>query len=906
MAQTLIPPFYQVDRGGFAGPGDYNPDEAQPGVPAAGEPKRKYIRVPDGSGGWTYYVVAEGTSVDPARVTASGGEVVDLPAAWNIQDGYHEAASGAPQPPPAQNPSPAPPPSASPAAPAAAPPAPQPGAPTNVPGTLNNVPGQFGSANDIQPQDLRGKQWVYIRRPEYNGAASDVVSYGTDPNDTKSTVVPVDSPLARAQLADPTARANVFSLDTNYIIRGDPTQINPNLLLSNNFQQAAKRYGANIVGYSEGGPPQLEGADQNAKSYDVTWELADGTKLKYTFAKFTDGANGSTYWRTTGAPVMNTDGVKDPESKASTINLQTAQAEAQRAQAAYQRGQIPEQEAKAAEARALQAEKEWNSQHNYGYVTHEEAAKGALTRAQVVQAGTQAENTAQNTASTAQGTINQTYQNVLQYYRDITNDEATAQRLTMEYFNNKANVDAGNNRLALDAAKSEVDANTAANTQRVSLANNRLSQAGQGMTDDFRAASDLNQYLKPGSTKGADAFLAMQALRYATAKKYGAFDVNDVDLRYDESKLPNGIRAFANPSAPSFATYPNLDDMRNEAYNTSDRWGAHNRPAPPGTGEIVKPKTVPSIDATLPPGQPRPGTAGPQTPKPTSAPQAAAPKPNNLGNGEAMDDIITLQGPDGGVTRVSRGGYYYGLQHGQYGGYQVANAEPGSAYAVIDGEYVKKPSPTVSPRPDQTQVGSQIDDTISPPAAAPAPTSAPAGNERPDDILTIYDPREDKTVQVDRATWEDQVRKFPVFADPGRGLQIQNAEPGALYTRNPDGTYTRNGDTFNGPAAPSGYGTPPAGSGESPDVPQTATTGNVSRVQGPTGSGYVQPAALADLTGPSAGLQYTAQILGNQGGQADPEEVRRKRLQQQIMGMSSPNAIYGLFDGAYDQYPTFF
>ena len=679
-------------------------------------------------------------------------------------------------------------------------------------------------------------------------------------------IVRADSPVAQqARVSGIRPTPALVDLTTTPVVPGiPPAQIPNELSLSPNFD-AAHRYisqsgPAQIVAYEAVGV-QGEDAGQMVQGHKVKWRLPNGVEQTFTFRQSGD------QMIVAGAPETDISGYTSPNkalAEKAEAEYKAALAEKARLEAQQIPGQIESQALKNAKERADAAERAFNTSINLGNRTHAEALEDRKTEAGIALTRAQADAVAPNVQVAQQGAQNQTYQNVLQYFRDQGHDEAKAVELTLQYFNNRANVDNQNNTLAVSAARAQVDAQTSANTQRVSLANNRLNASNSGFSDDARSAMDLNQYLKPGSTKGADAFMAMQALRYANARKYGAFDVNDADLRYDPTKLPSGITAFANPSNPSFTPYPTWDEM-NQASDGMRGRVVQNRPAPSGFTpmpiQTAPPTTVQRTTTAGVPAQaagaPRPTVAQPAPAQAGRAASVVQPKPAD-GN-ERPDDVLTVVGQQGTAELMTRADYERKRAAGQLPtDVVVKNAESGEGYVrAADGRIV--------PRVQSS--------------AATAPRAA-GGNERPDDVLTIYSQYDGVEKQISRSEWEEQLQHHPHLRDPAV-YNVTNAESGLLYDRDPNtGTYVRKPD----------YGPQP--------VPVEPT------FRGDTSSSVrpMAPAAVADLTAPSQAAAGAHTLL--QG--PDPEEERRRRQRAFMAQYGTPEGIYGVFEGSFPTVPTYF
>lgn len=837
-------PIYQVNRGDAPPPG---------AVPPAATPQKKMIRILR-DGRWYYY--DPGTFQDRFGPSANG-EPVTVDAV--VTDGYsHEATPAAPATPPAQ-----------PAAPVPA------GPPTLV--TQPTEISQQGGAN-VQAGQQPGLQgngpWVRISN------AGNVLG---------EHIVRADSPLAQqAQASGIRPQPVLVGLKTTPVIAGvPPAQIPDELSTAPNFD-AAYRYisqasggQARIIAYESVGV-QGENSGQQVAGHKVVFRLPNGAEQTYTFRQQGDDMV------VVGAPETNLSGVTTPEK----ANLEKAQAAYQAAAAEKIRlesqqipGQVESQELKNAKERADAAERAFNTAMGLGNRTHAEALDDRKTEAGI--ALTQAQTGAvavQNNVAQA-GAQNQTYQNVLQYFRDQGFDEAKSVELTLQYFNNRANVDNSNNTLAVSAARAQVDAQTSANTQRVSLANNRLNASNTGFSDDAKTAMDLNQYLKPGSEKGAEALMALQAMRYANARKYGAFDVNDTDLRYDESKLPSGIRAFANPSAPSFTAYPSWDEMNAASNGMRSRLQPNGeRPTPPGFTPITPTgpsSTTPRTAAAPPPGAARtpPGTPPPPNPyKP--GPPSTPPNP------VAAPTEVTTNTTD-----------------------PLSNAGIGARLAPPGG--FRTMDPATEP--------------LSPSAAAAASAATQSAQpvERDDDIITYLIPGRDPNDPSSYAHYyRIQVVK-PEFQQElaTNGLQLVTAQGReAFNAQYPEGDPRRWG-----PIPETPYNPKPGEPGHEPGKPlgqiqftPEAIASASRRTETPEGFGPEQyghttdnplsesygvrpvaPYAVTQLTEPSQATMQANALL------AQEEEERKRRNQAFMAQWGSPQAIYGLFEGEYPNPATF-
>jgi hypothetical protein len=766
---------------------------------------------------------------------------------------------------------------AQPAAPAPAPAAPAPAAPAPSLGT----PPLGGSATP--PQDQGGPNAQRSDQPGLEGSGPWVrVTPWDSGGDTLGVdIVRADSPAA--------AEARSRGVQPQPVRTGVRTvqgvAIPDELTMSSQFEGASRMLGSGqIIAWTAGRVPG-ENANQTIAEHKVTWRLANGAEQTFTFHK--QGDNGR--FMISGAPETNLAGVTSPE-KANLERAQAAyyqaQARAQAADEAFRRNQISEQELKNASLARDEAEKAWNTAMGYGNVTHAEAVKNALTQAQVVQTGVQTQNTAAQTAATIQGTQNQTYQNVLQYYRDLTGDEAKAVELTLQYFNNRANVDANNNQTALAAGRAQVDAEQGANTQRVSLANNRLSQSNQGFSEDFRSANDLNQYLKPGSSKGADAFLALQAMRYRNAEKYGAFDVNDEDLVFNPERLPNSIRAFANPSNPSFAQYPTYDEMRTAADGMIP--GRYGRPTPPSHTNVAQPATIPSAN-NVPgqPGAPRPGTAAAaQPPRPQQYPQAANPAPAGP--------------PPKPVTAEQATGY-----HNQ--GVNPATGEPNdqrtaavptsvqSGYVEVVGAdgvngLVSAAQYNTWPAEWKAAYRSTGKTTDALPALPSVPDEDP--------VLYVRHRRSGvvRAARLSQINGAPDHEQFEVI-DPNQGRPAVDG-PGATETPSPSVGALPGASPI--PSDAPDYGAPGMRV-----LPQPAAEQAPPSPVEPTSDAHysyrpVNPPPAVE--GPSPTLVRTERLL-----EPDPEEERRRRQREALVARyRSPAAIYGLFEGSFPEIEPYY
>ena len=872
-------PLNQVDRGSAPPPGDIQQPRRQ----------KRMVQVRQGDRLW-YYDVGSPEANQPGAVA------VDVDAV--VTHGYSHPAQPAASA-PAQS-----------AAPAGGTPPPQPSLGNNpIAPPLAESGGPGAQATDRQ--GLGPGQWVRIGTGDQVGV--DIVQAG--------------SPAAQAAINQGVRPVPVLTgLRTVHGVGLDD-----HLTTSGMFDAANRSMGngAQIIAAEAAGVPG-ENSSELTPGYKVTWRMANGAEQTFTFRRSATGT-----WAIAGAPETNLQGVTTPEKAAlerAQAQYQQAAAAHQQAQTAHTRGQIAKQDLDNAKTAADNAERAWNTAMGRGNVTHDDWVKQQETTARTGLLGAQTQQTEVQTQVAVTGAQNQTYNNVLQYYRDQGHDEAKAVELTLQYFNNLANTNNTNNTLALNAAKAQVDAETAANTQRVSLANNRLSQSNQGFSDDARQAMDLNQYLKPGSEKGVDALRALQAMRYHTAKKYGAFDVNDTDLRYDPSKIPSGIAAFANPSNPSFTSYPTWDEMHAARSGMRAAIMPNERSTPPDhTGRIqVPPK---------PAGPPPPTPQTPARPAASAAPSAQAtpqnpnrpPTPTRVAAIPVTTELpVQAQGPRPTINPIT--GEPTGL-----------NPLP---------EEARGPNPAINPI------------TGEPTGLAPLPNRS--STERPDDVLTY--------IHVNPATGQEErwiVRRDQM--QPGmheqwgtEGWQLERAEPnperrkpgGDLYQPLPPNEQshiqftpdavarasepapmqldaTRYGHISDSPllmkqgpehAAPQDGPTgqpnvtmreeeipfqpnvrmttetypsaaPMPNGGQGPYNPGPGRPGH--RPGEPTGVYPPTPASIAQMGATSPTVVGANALLA-----ADEEEKRRRR-ESFMQQWGSPNAIYGLFEGSYPEPSTF-
>lgn len=914
MAFEIFPNVYQADRGTAPAPGD---------LPANGQPRMVwYIAAPNGGGGVAYIRADDPRAASMATVPGARRIQIDeaqngningyndtTPGAWDLVKSQGTPASqGVPTAAPAEQ---APQQAAPPVTPAqtqptvapSPPTAPAPGAtnpgPSNSPslGTPGSPAGTGGSQS-AQQGDRAG---LYNGNQLATGRWMRATPWGANAGDQLGVdFVREDSDRGRALLAQPNYKPQFVNSSYRTV---DGIQVPEELALSEAFQAAVAANGTNIIGYDT--PP---GTDENGKpipTYAIKFRLPNGAEKTYKFA--TGGtrvdASGQShpYTRIAGSPEVDVSGVTTPEKDALTkaqTDYQVASAAAQRAETQLRAGQITKQDYDNAVAAMETAEKQRNYLL-YGTSATEKdlldqrhtAATTALTQANVGLVGAQ-------TAAAQQGTVNQTYNNVLQYYRDIYQDEAKALEATQRYFEQRAQTDTANNNTALGAARAAVDANTAANTQRVSLANNRLNASNTGFSDDFRQAADLNQYLKPGSTLGAQGFMAMQALRYANAKKYGAFDVNDSDLRYDESKLPNGIRAFMNPTNPSFATFPTLDEMlaaKDRVYASNNQ--GRERPKPPDHTQVQQPPTPPTVTPTPSPGY-KPGAPNPGasvTPAPRAGQTPPPPPPQNI----SPDDVITLVKNDDAntVIRIRRSDYDKARAQGGYpdkgeGSWRVDNAQngvgwepdPNKAGQVRPISQGQPPAGTGATSPAGLQPGESMDDIVT--------VEYPSRNGQPDQYIRLPRKQYLERVQAVREGSAPDTPEYQPYDEQKNpsGYRVVDAGPSSQYVWDPtEQTYK----PIQGPAQPQSL-LPPS---------PTSSTSAVAQRQTPSVPDRPYPLIQPyqpdpSLTGPLASLAPSQQLLTD----SYEEEQRKKR---QNLLPQSPEAVYSLFDGAYPSYPTF-
>lgn len=539
-----------------------------------------------------------------------------------VSTGAPSPATAPPDPPAATAPAPVATGAVAPTAAASAPVA----VPVTQPSPINNWPIKQNARTDagLYLPDAQGKPDLSKPAP---AAGPWLRINGVDSDEMGIAVVHADSPAGRAAIA-----AKQATVIPNTAIKGPGgVELDPRLTTSRMFQSRLAFLGADKILEAKVLAPNTVENQTGEYVWAVTYTGGGGAAKKTDKFQIT-GAQKDANGNNQGGQMQLVDDGKweiDPQKSPELVAAQTRQANASAALDDARRSALPgtekEQAIKNATAELDLAERELNGRLYGRAVPTKDLTTDTATVATT--RGTEA-----STAATLQGTQNQTYANVLQYYRDQGNNESKAIELTMTYFNNKANVDNNNNRQALDAGKAEVDAQTSANTQRVSLANNRLSQANSGYTDDLGKAIDLSQYLDKGSDAGYRGFMAFQALRDAHAQKYGAFDVNDKDLRYDRRNLPAGITAYSNPSNPSFATYPNINDMRNEGHATAQQMGNGVVPKPPDHTDVVKPVvTQPTAtNAALPKPATTAATAPPSGGPPAASTSTAQYVPTNM------------------------------------------------------------------------------------------------------------------------------------------------------------------------------------------------------------------------------------------------------------------------------------
>lgn len=872
----LFPPIFpqsvrEIDRGPVPTPGEPLPDA---------ERKIRYVRVSDGQGGW-YYYRADTTPGQAALRTATADNVYDRPASESpLPDGYHQVAQ-------------------TPAAPAsvAAPVAPQqpPSAPPQPAATStgNNYPPAVSNGANTHPNANAGLyrtdptsgqkieasgQWVRLSpynqpgQPQRYGdvIGVDVVRADSDAGLTATRAGQVLQPM-RTEWR--TSTGNQLPLD---------------LVTSEQFIGTAARAAAasggqpQVVEFQDSGKGQFASVS-GSQEYKVTFLLPNGAKQTFTYAmgqtrpdKDEQGTS-RTYVKLVKEDV-DTTGMTGPGRAAlekAQTDYQAALADKSRLDAQTVPGQIESQELKNAKDRVDATERAYNTSIGAGNVTHTEALNNLHTSGQIQNLAAQTENVQTNTQVAQVGAQNQTFQNMLQYFRDKVGDETKALELTMQFYNNRANVDQNNNTLANAAGRQMEEFKQGANTQRVSLANNRLSQASSGFTEDARAANDINQYLKPGSSKGADAMMALQAMRYANAKKYGAFDVNDADLRFDPTKLPTGITAFANPSAPSFATYPNIDDMLNNGSNVAARLGGRDRPAPPGLPQFPDRTPLPQPARSVAPSTVNATSAPAPRPNPASVAASVA-QPQRAAGNERPDDVLTVAGQQG-ASVMTRAQYEAAKASGVLpSGAVVKNAESGTLYdKTPEGNLVRRVliAPEARPLPGAMTGGS----SQTPGSTVGVGSSTP--QERYDDIVTY-------AVPPDAMNPNGSVVRYYRY-QVSKPETIQEMQRNSVDPNNPVNAQGR--ETYNAQF--------PEGDPNRWEAPAyNPERGETSQVQ------PVSPAAVAELSQPSQSLAYTNQALV-----ADPAEEERRRRQRAMAGMfGSPDAIYGLFDGAYPETPAFY
>lgn len=746
-------------------------------VPQPGElPATKtteYIIVPDGRGGVIYYRIDSPQAQEILRNPAMSGqfrrEPIDESTHGNL-NGYNDKTEGAAAvlglnqgtlPAAAPPPSPSP----QPAAPSQPSPAPRPST-SNV----DKPPAVTGVATaGLTTDGSTPATGPWIRVSPY-GSAQHGDQLGVD-------IVRYDSQAGREyrqKVGEQTASGQILRTEF-YVNNGSGYKLPDALTTTERFQAMTRVFGGDVIDFTQATNTEN---GQPVDGYTVKFRMPNGIvqEVKFSKSSRTRADNTSAdYFEVTDMPAPNLDGYSGPDKQA----LQAAQQRLAEAQAAHQRASAAGQDLKNVNDALDNAEKEFNTLRGIGNVTNKDVLSMQQTAAGTALTQAQAAAVPANVQVAQQGAVNQTYQQVLQYFKDIYGDNAKALEMAMTFYNNHANVDANNNRLAVDAARAWVDAETAANTQRVSLANQRLGQANQSFSDDVKSSMDMNQYLEPGSDKGFKAFMAMQAIRDARARKQGAFDVNDKDLVFDPAKrLPNGIRAFANPSNPSFATYPDLQSMRDEGTSIATGLSAGERPKPPGfTPTPYQQPTAPPNVASRPATPARP--AGTSSATPATAQRAQGTGQNTGADGnERPDDIITytqvdasgktIMDPQTGRPRLftTTRANWNGVDPETRANWTIQRADPAPTPLPPQAQ---GPNPSINPvtgeptgLPQQQNDPFLPDSGIKPPPEPPAPWQA-AGGEKPDDVI-IFDGPNGREVAT-RAEWDGMKQRGEVRDD---------------------------------------------------------------------------------------------------------------------------------------------
>lgn len=728
----------------------------------------EYIIVPDGRGGVIYYRIDSPQAQEILRNPAMSGqfrrEPIDESTHGNL-NGYNDKTEGAAAVlglnqgtlPAEPSPSPSPQPAA-PSQPASAP----------RPSTSNvdKPPAVAGvAANGLTTDGSTPATGPWIRVSPY-GSAQHGDQLGVD-------IVRYDSQAGRAyrqKVGEQTASGQILRTEF-YVNNGSGYKLPDALTTTERFQAMTRVFGGDVIDFTQATNTEN---GQPVDGYTVKFRMPNGIVQEVKFSKSSrNRADGSSadYFEVTDMPAPNLDGYSGPDKQA----LQAAQQRLAEAQAAHQRASAAGQDLKNVNDALDNAEKEFNVLRGIGNVTNKDVLSMQQTAAGTALTQAQAAAVPANVQVAQQGAVNQTYQQVLQYFKDIYGDNSKALEMAMTFYNNHANVDANNNRLAVDAARAWVDAETAANTQRVSLANQRLGQANQSFSDDVKSSMDMNQYMEPGSDKGFKAFMAMQAIRDARARKQGAFDVNDKDLVFDPTKrLPNGIRAFANPSNPSFATYPDLQSMRDEGTSIATGLSAGERPKPPGfTPTPYQQPTAPPNVASRPATPARP--AGTSSATPSTAQRAQGTGQNTGADGnERPDDIITytqvdasgktIMDPQTGRPRLftTTRANWNGVDPETRANWTIQRADPAPTQPT---------EPGAGAATGQSAPSQQQNDPFPPgasvlPPAEPEPPAPPWGGEgaeKPDDVI-IFDGPNGREVAT-RAEWDGMRQRGEVRDD---------------------------------------------------------------------------------------------------------------------------------------------
>lgn len=558
----------------------------------------------------------------------------------------------------------------------------------------------------------------------------------------------------------------------------------PALSGSEIFKRDSERFGGASSIKAWSGPP--DGALPANRLWTVVYKVPGDNESTITIQYQHSGVGFS-------GPLIATGTTMNIKSNAAAdAVLKASQAEETRIHGQLIGSQLQGQDLKNAQDTLNELERQRNEANKKGRLTDKEVID-ATNQTTHATAATESAAASTTNAETGRANTNLAYiQAVAQVLQQKGYSWNQALTLAQNWAIEQTKVDQSNTNLAVNAANAIYGGDREQRAQDVSLANNRLNASNTGFSDDLRQAMSLNETMKPGSDKAADALIGMMGMRYLLAKKYGGLDEiprEQVPAILKQLGLNTPIKL------PSMMSPREIIDVAQAAQEAGGITGW------PDTSKITPPFNSSAAPKPAVTSTPRTTSATPST----VARAEATGHNGSAGGNERDDDLLTVLDERTNQTSVISRSTWDGLGAEEQAYFRVLNAQAA-------------PSRTQGVQPAQASGNERDDDVLTvqdqwgnrgqmtrakwnenptnrqgmvvvnaesagSTLAQPAASESASGNERSDDILTVRHKESGQTEKITRQDWDTQVANRDEFdvvnaeADPRRFSHAPTAAP---------------------------------------------------------------------------------------------------------------------------------